>query len=152
MACPRTDLGAVLFVLEDTILHTAKVTKKRQHFGAKVAWPIFLESNRKIIHGETINISSDAAFIRCQEALEPGEVIELSISVPFPSSPIRTIAEVVQSENLGSDAESLPVGTIVQFMIISDEDRKFISSFVSDQLKSKDLDWRQERSSQGSFE
>jgi hypothetical protein len=128
------------------------MTKKPQHFGAKVAWPIFLESNRKIIRGETINISSNAAFIRCQEALEPGEVIELAISVPFPSSPIRTIAEVVRSETLGSAAESLSVGTIVQFMIISDEDRKFISSFVSDQLKSKDLDWRQERSSQGSFE
>ena len=116
------------------ILHTAKVTKKRQHFGVKVAWPIFLESNRRIIRGETINISSDAAFIRCQEALEPGEVIELAISIPFPSSPIRTIAEVVRSETLGSDAKSLSHGTIVQFMIISDEDRRFISSFVSEPI------------------
>jgi hypothetical protein len=123
------------------------MTKKRQHFGANVAWPIFLEKNRRIIRGETINISLDAAFIRCQEALEPGEVIELAISVPFPSSPIRTIAEVVRSETLGSDAEPLSVGTIVQFMIISDEDRKFISSFVSDQLKSKNLHWREKRSS-----
>jgi hypothetical protein len=116
-----------------------------------------LESNRRIIRGETINISSDAAFIRCEEALdaafirceealEPGEVIELAVSVPFPSSPIRIIAEVVRSETLGSDAEPLSHGTIVQFMIISDEDRKFISSFVSDQLKSKDIDWTEKRS------
>ena len=27
--------------LEDTILNTAKVTEKRQHLRAKVAWPIF---------------------------------------------------------------------------------------------------------------
>ena len=141
MACPRTDLGAVPFVLEDTILNTAKVTEKRQRLRAKVAWPVFLESNRRIIRGETINISSDAAFIRCEEALEPGEVIELAVSVPFPSSPIRIIAEVVRSETLGSDAEPLSHGTIVQFMIISDEDRKFISSLASDQLKSKDIDW-----------
>ena len=116
------------------------MTQERQHFEAKVAWPIFLESNRRIIRGETISISSDAAFIRCQETLEPGEVIELAISVPFPSSPIRTIAEVVRSEILGSAAESLSVCTIVQFLVISDEGRKFISSFVLDQLKSKDLD------------
>ena len=133
--------------LEDTILNTAKVTEKRQRLTAKVAWPIFLESNRRIIRGETINISSDAAFVQCEEALEPGEVIELALSVPFPSSPIRIIAEVVRSETLGSDAEPLSHGTIVQFMIISDEDRKFISSLASDQLKSKDIDWTEKGSS-----
>jgi len=99
-----------------------------------------LESNRRIIRGETINISSDAAFVRCEEALEPGELIELAISVPFPSSPIRIIVEVVRSETLGSDAEPLSHGTIVRFMIISDEDRKFISSLVSNQFESKDID------------
>ena len=115
----------------------ARVVEKRHHSRAKVAWPIFAEYDRKIINGEAINISHSGALILIQEPIEPGEVFEMAVSVPFGYRPIRAIAEVVRPQTASSDVDYGPYGTGVQFIMISEEDRKLILSRVAGHLDKK---------------
>lgn len=125
----------------------AKVVKKRQHSRVNAAWPVFAESDRRIISGKAINISPGGAFILFQNPLKLGEVFELTVSVPLRNYPIRAIAEVVRSQTAGFDVEIKQYGIGVQFIIIPDADRESISSFVSDRLKSKVIYLRMEKPS-----
>jgi hypothetical protein len=109
----------------------ASLIEKRHHSRAKVAWPVFAEYNRKIINGEAINISHSGALIFIQEPIEPGEVFEMAVSVPFGYRPIRTIAEVVRPQTTSSDVDYGPYGMGVHFLMISKEDRKLILTRVA---------------------
>ena len=111
----------------------AKVVEKRHHSRVKVAWPVLAECDRRIINGEAINITHSGAFLLTQEPLEPGEVFEMAVSVPFRYRPIWAIAEVVRPQTASSDVDYGPYGMGVQFIIISDEDRESIASFVLNQ-------------------
>ena len=113
------------------VLHTAKVIERRQHPRVELAVPAFAKTNRKLITGTTKDISEGGAFIFCQRPLESGEVFELLISASMGSPPIRAIAEVVRSHNSCPDTGSEPHGMAVQFIIISDSDRRIISAIVS---------------------
>jgi c-di-GMP-binding flagellar brake protein YcgR len=113
------------------VLHTVKVMERRQHPRVELAVPVFAKTNRKVISGTTKDISAGGAFICCQRPFQSGEVFELLISTSLGSPPIKAIAEVVRSHNSCPDGESEPYGMAVQFIIISDADRKFISTIVS---------------------
>jgi c-di-GMP-binding flagellar brake protein YcgR len=113
------------------VLHTAKVIERRQHPRVELAVPVFAKTNRKLISGTTKDISKGGAFICCQRPLQSGEVFELLISTDLRSPPIRAIAEVVRSHDSCPDSESEPHGMAVQFIIISDSDRRLISAIVS---------------------
>jgi c-di-GMP-binding flagellar brake protein YcgR len=113
------------------VLHTAKVIERRQHPRVELAVPAFAKTNHKLITGTTKDISAGGAFICCERPLQSGEVLELLISVSLGSPPIRSIAEVVRSHDSCPDTESEPHGMAVQFIIISDADRRFISTIVS---------------------
>jgi hypothetical protein len=102
-----------------------------------VAWPVFAEYDRKIINGEAINISHSGALIFTQEPIEPGEVFEMAVSVPFGYRPIRAIAEVVRPQTASSDVDYGPYGMGVQFIMISEEDRELILSRVAGHLDKK---------------
>ena len=115
----------------------AKVVENRQHFRVKVAWPVLAECDRRVINGEAINITHSGALILTQEPLEPGEVFELVVSVPFRYRPIWAIAEVVRPQTASSDVDYGPYGMGVQFIIISDEDRDLILSRVAGHLDKK---------------
>ena len=111
----------------------AKVVEKRHHSRVKVAWPVLAECDRRVIRGEAINITHSGALILTQEPLEPGEVFELVVSVPFRYRPIWAIAEVVRPQTASSGVDYGPYGMGVQFIIISDEDRESIANFVLNQ-------------------
>ena len=115
----------------------ARVVENRQHSRAKVAWPVLAECDRRVICGEAINITHSGALILTQEPLEPGEVFELVVSVPFRYRPIRAIAEVMRPQTASSDVDYGPYGMGVQFIIISDEDRDLILSRVAGHLDKK---------------
>lgn len=114
----------------------ARVVNRRKETRANVAWLVFVETNRKIISGEAINISPGGVFILTQEPLKLWEVFELTVSVPYRDSPVRAIVEAVRSQTVLSDVNLYPHGMAVQFMILSHVDRESISVFVSDKLKS----------------
>ena len=60
----------------------------------------FIETNRIIISGETVDLSPSGALNHCKKPLELGEVFELAIRVPFRYAPMRSIAEVISTTNL----------------------------------------------------
>jgi uncharacterized protein (TIGR02266 family) len=102
----------------------------RQHRRAKVSLPVTIETEQETLERITYNISPDGAFIRGQSPLELHEVIDMIISGP--DRRITVKARVVWSSNQVPPEQDMPRGMGVEFIKISDEDRKFISSFISD--------------------
>lgn len=96
----------------------------------------FIETNRIIISGETVDLSPSGALNHCKEPLELGEVFELAIRVPIRYAPMRSIAEVIQLQTCGSDEEHDPNNIGVKSILIS--------SFVSSYLKSRDTHCQEE--------
>ncbi|MCG6946721.1 MAG: PilZ domain-containing protein [Deltaproteobacteria bacterium] len=101
----------------------------RQHRRAKVSLPVTIETEQETLERITYNISPDGAFIRGQSPLELHEVIDMIISGP--DRRITVKARVVWSSNQVPPEQDMPRGMGVEFIKISDEDRKFISSFIS---------------------
>ena len=124
----------------------ARLVNRRKDTRANVAWLILAETNRKIVSGEAINISSGGVFILTQEPLKLGEVFELTVSVPYRDSPVRAIGEAVRSQTARSNVNLNPHGMAVQFMILSHVDRESISVFVSDKLKSNVISFKHKSS------
>jgi hypothetical protein len=103
---------------------------KRQHRRAKVSLPVTIETEEETLERVTYDISPDGAFIRGLSPLELHEVIDMIISGP--DRRIAVKARVVWSSTQVPPEQDMPRGMGVEFIKISDEDRKFISSFVSD--------------------
>jgi uncharacterized protein (TIGR02266 family) len=102
----------------------------RQHRRAKVSLPVTIKTEEETLERITYNISPDGAFIRGQSPLELHEVIDMTISGPDRRITIK--ARVVWSSTQVPPEQDMPRGMGVEFIKISDEDRKFISSFISD--------------------
>ena len=103
---------------------------KRQHRRAKVSLPVTIKIEEEILERVTYNISPDGAFIRGQSPLELHEVIDMIIIAP--DRRIEVKARVVWSSTQVPPEQDMPRGMGVEFIKISDEDRKFIFSFISD--------------------
>ena len=110
--------------------------KKRSTPRAEMKWPVVIKANSGQMEGVTQNISKNGAFIRCVKPLRLNEVFDLSIEVPDLDYNLMATAEVVWSNIYGPDDEITPRGMGVVFTKISDEDRKFVSKVVSENLKS----------------
>ena len=115
--------------------------EQRQHRRVRVSFPALIRKDAQLfMSGRMKDISLGGAFICCWEPLEPKRVFTMN-TIGFPqNSPTRITAEVVWS-NL-SDFSSKPSyrGMGVQFIDISDVERRLISSLVSGQLKTEPID------------
>jgi hypothetical protein len=118
--------------------------EKRQHPRVVVTWPVVMKSSRGFMAGETKDVSYSGAFIRCREPLKPKETFEISISVSLLCPRVKATAEVIWSNPYSPDNETKPPGMGVRFTRIADTDRELISALVSDQLKPKNADRREE--------
>jgi c-di-GMP-binding flagellar brake protein YcgR len=85
--------------------------------------------------GEIKDISLGGAFICCRESLKPKEVFEMHFTDPSLGSRIKVTAEVVWSNIYDSDDESQSRGMGVRFATISDENRKVLSTLISNHPK-----------------
>ena len=102
----------------------------RQHRRAKVGLPVTIKTEEETLERVTYNISPDGAFIRGLSPLELHEVIDMIISGP--GRRIEVKARVVWSSTQVPPEQDMPRGMGVEFIKISEEDRKFIFSFISD--------------------
>ena len=102
----------------------------RQHRRARVGLPVTIKTEEETLERVTYNISPDGAFIRGLSPLELHEVIDMIISGPGRRIAVR--ARVVWSSTQVPPEQDMPRGMGVEFIKISEEDRKFISSFISD--------------------
>jgi len=120
-------------------LHTVNGIEQRQHPRAEIRWPVTIQPSLGTIKGETLNVSSMGAFIKCCEPLKFNEVI-LDIDVPALDHPLKAIAEVVWSNRDGNKNEITPYGMGIRFIRISSADRRFIVKEVLKHLNSENVE------------
>jgi hypothetical protein len=75
--------------------------ERRKYTQSKESWFITIETPEGSISGETENISSDGAFIRCEKPLAPNEIFDMVITLPDSGTTLKGRAEVVWSTELG---------------------------------------------------
>lgn len=90
---------------------------------------------QRFMSGEIKDISLGGACIFCWEPLNPKDVFEMHFTASPLGPRIKVTAEVVWSSISGPDDESQSRGMGVRFTTISDENRKIISTLISNHLK-----------------
>ncbi len=123
-------------------MHTVNGIEQRQHPRAEIRWPVTIRPSLGTIKGETLNISSMGAFIKCCEPLKFNEVFILDIDVPVLDHPLKAIAEVVWSNRGGNKNEITAYGMGMRFITISSADRRFIIKEVLKHLNSENVEAR----------
>jgi len=121
-------------------LHTVNGIEQRQHPRAEIRWPVTVQPSLGTIKGETLNVSSMGAFIKCCEPLKFNEVFILDIDVPALDHPLKAIAEVIWSNRDGNKNEITPYGMGIRFIRISSADRRFIVKEVLKHLNSENVE------------
>ena len=99
-------------------------TERRSYPRAEIRWPVTIKTDEGIIEAKLRNRGIGGAHIHCEEALEPGEAVTLTIQPPT-GSPLTIIAKVIWAGKV------LALGVGVHFVEMSDQDRQFISETVS---------------------
>ena len=118
--------------IRDAFLRPLRLVKsfeeeERQHPRARAEFPVIIEkADHLFMTGRTINISAGGAFVQCWEPLRPGRILLMEFSSAPLQSPIKATAVAVWSNMTGTDDERRPRGMGVQFLRISDADRKII--------------------------
>ena len=99
-------------------------TERRSYPRAEIRWPVTIKTEEGIIEAKLRNLGIGGAYIHCEEVLEPGEAVTLTIQPPT-GSPITLTAKVIWAGKV------LALGMGVHFVEMSDQDRQFISDTVS---------------------
>ena len=88
---------------------------KRLYPRSKVRWPVTMITPEGTMEGETGDVSTLGAFIRCQKPLNPTATIFLSVKLPV-GSPLEVSAQVVWSNIVDPTDENTPGGMGVRFI------------------------------------
>ena len=109
---------------------TAKVIHSSQIIKAEIKWPVALHLPQGLVKSETKNLGPYGAFICRDQLAKPGQVLTMTIEPPH-HLPLKVIAEVDWTGRV------LQLGMGIRFMIISNKDRQFLATTVSNQLESE---------------
>jgi hypothetical protein len=101
---------------------------------ADIVWPVTVAAEVGVLQGRTINISASGALLRCPDQPSLREIVRLTIKPPV-RTPLEITAEVVRINVQCAEADDTPEGIAVRFIIISENDRQFISFSVYDNLQ-----------------
>ena len=101
--------------------------ERRIYPRADIRWPVIIKTAQETIEAKLRNLGIGGAYIHCDRAPEPGEIVALTLKPPTGSS-LEITAEVVWAGKV------LALGMGVRFVEISDEDRQFIEKTISDLL------------------
>ena len=99
-------------------------SERRIYPRADIRWPVTIKTDQDIIEAKLRNLGIGGAYIHCEEILEPGEAVTLTIQPPT-GSPLTITAKVIWAGKV------LALGVGVHFVEMSDQDRQFISDAVS---------------------
>lgn len=112
--------------------------EKRRYPRAQIRLPAVLDTPQQLLTGETINIGADGVFISCEDPLKENQIFNLAIvDVPLLNCLLVATARVIWSNVPPPKVGLLPKGMGVQFIRISEEDRKYLSVAVSEHLRIK---------------
>ena len=102
--------------------------EKRLHPRILVNWPATLHNVQGPIEGETKDISVGGAFIFLSEKPKFGVNFPILLK-PSGKRSVSVVGKKIWSDTFNIDNKPV-FGMGVQFMLISDEDRQFISTLV----------------------
>ncbi|MGD8372236.1 MAG: PilZ domain-containing protein [Syntrophobacterales bacterium] len=125
-----TRIGPETIHLYEEVPDMTTDKEKRQYPRVKVRWPVLLRTARGDKTGETLNITSNGAFIRCQESLGLDEVFELIIDVPALVQPITLTAKVIHETMNDPEDKAMPCEMGILFTEISEKQRLLISTAI----------------------
>jgi hypothetical protein len=103
---------------------------------AKLKWPVSIKANGSSSDGVTLNLSTNAAYIKCAKPLRLNEVFPMTLQVPNSEDSIEAEVEVVFSNIYGPDDDISPRGMIVRFLDLADKDRRIIAKAIFKHLES----------------
>lgn len=106
--------------------------KSRQYPRLKIRWPVYAQTPEQAIVGETENISTRGAYVRCSQPLRINEVLDITIDIPDLDRTLTARAEVVWSNIYGPDDKITPRGMGVRFLDIAREDQEIIAEALCD--------------------
>jgi hypothetical protein len=88
---------------------------KRSYPRSSVEWPVTMITAYGTLEGETTNVSTLGAYIRCQKPPYPAENLYLKVELPV-GSPLEVFAEVVWSRRASSEDDTTMPGMGVRFL------------------------------------
>ena len=104
--------------------------ERRKQERIELQWPVTILADYATIEGETLNISLDGIYIRCEEPLLLNENYRMSILPPNHDA-IEILGKVVRSEFYGMGEDNSTFGMGVCVVEISDEEKNALSALVS---------------------
>lgn len=120
-------------------MNTFRIKKENSYPKVDAKYPVVVLTADGQIQGETKNISTHQAFVRCKDPLRLYDVASMSIHFSKDES-ILAEAEVIWSNRYGPDDEITPRGMVVRFTRLSPRERKRLQDAVFKQYKkNKDL-------------
>ena len=133
-------IAFVLLLLARDDYHDRQEKKRRMELRAEIKWPVVIRKDGGSFQGRTENISASGALLCGPERLSMAlnEIVTLTLKPPI-RHPLEITAEVVRTNIHCGEDHSPPRGAAVRFIIISEQDRQFVSFSVFDHLQGKDL-------------
>jgi c-di-GMP-binding flagellar brake protein YcgR len=112
--------------------------EQRRYPRADADWLVMIDTPQGFLSARTIDISAGGAFICSQKSIEKFAEVHMSFfDIPLLNRPLPVKAEVIRSNIHCTYDELRPHGAGVRFTEISAEDRKLISTLVSDHLENE---------------
>ncbi len=127
-------IAFVLLLLAKDEYYDRQEKKKRMELRADIIWPATITAEVGVLQGKTINISASGALLYCPDQLSLSEIVRLTMKPPV-RTPLEITAEVVRTNVQCTEDDDPPQGIAVRFIIISEQDRQFISFSVYDHLR-----------------
>jgi hypothetical protein len=118
------------------ILHTIKTKREHHYLKVDAKYPVVVLTADGEMRGETKHISTQQAFVRCEDPLRLYDVASMSIQFSKEEA-ILTEGEVIWSNRYGPDDEITPRGMVVRFTRLSAKERKRLHDTIVKLYKKK---------------
>ena len=121
-------------------MNTFKIKRGHQNLKVDAKYPVIVLTADGQMQGETKQISTQQAFVRCKDPLRLYDVASMSIRFSEQES-LLAEGEVIWSNRYGPDDEITPRGMVVRFTRLSPRERKRLHDAIVKQYKKKGDLW-----------
>jgi len=115
--------------------------EQRRYPRADADWLVTIDTPQGSLDARTMDVSAGGAFICCQKSVgQFAEIYMTFLDIPHLDRPLPVKAEVIRSNIHCADDDLRPHGAGVRFTQIAAEDRKLISTLISDHIEIEKTD------------
>ena len=117
-------------------MHTIKTKRGHHYLKVDAKYPVVMLTADGEMRGETKHISTQQAFVRCEDPLRLYDLASMSIEFSKEEA-ILAEGEVIWSNRYGPDDEITPRGMVVRFTRLSARERKRLHDTIVKLYKKK---------------